>query len=168
MSMKSSDEASLNISECRKKADLLCGKTGYPVDTAMGGLWSIIRSIVWGPHDGAIHYHLYDDTTGRARVIGPGILTENGHMTYSRDRRWILSDTDPDANTNERILFLFDTQTDTRHDLGSFYTPPDLGTHNRCDLHPRWSHDNTQVCIDTVHEGTRQMYLLDVTDIVSE
>ncbi|GHE90817.1 hypothetical protein GCM10016455_09030 [Aliiroseovarius zhejiangensis] len=124
--------------------------------------------IVWGPHDGAIHYHLYDDTTGAARVIGPGILTENGHMTYSRDGRWILSDTYPDASTNERILFLFDTQTDTRHDLGSFYTPPDLGKHNRCDLHPRWSHDNKTVCIDSVHEGTRQMYLVDVTDIVSE
>ncbi len=121
--------------------------------------------IVWGPHDGAIHYHLYHDTTGIVDIIGPGILTENGHMTYSRDGRWILSDTYPDANTNERILFLFDTKTGTGHDLGSFYTPPDLGKHNRCDLHPRWSHDNTHVCIDSVHEGTRQMYLVDVTGI---
>src|SRR3546814_6967936 len=39
--------------------------------------------IVWGPHDGSIHYHLYqDDDAGQVRVIGKDILTENGHMTF--------------------------------------------------------------------------------------
>ena len=116
--------------------------------------------IVWGPHAGEIHYHLYNDNTGEAQVIGRGILVENGHMTYSDDGRWILSDTYPDSETNERILFLFDTEINARHDLGSFFTPPDLGKHNRCDLHPRWSHDNKQICIDSVHEGSRQIYLV--------
>jgi hypothetical protein len=119
--------------------------------------------IVWGPHDGGTHYHLYDDSTGKARVVGRGVLTENGHMTYSRNGRWLLSDTYPDDRTNERILFLYDMETGQRHDLGSFYTPPDLGKHNRCDLHPRWSRDNRFLCIDSVHEGMRQMYLLDVS-----
>jgi hypothetical protein len=116
--------------------------------------------IVWGPHDGKIHYHLYDDATATARVIGRDVLTENGHMSYSRDGRWLLSDTYPDKETNERILFLYDTRTGRRRDLGSFHTPPDLGKHNRCDLHPRWSRSNRQVCIDSVHEGSRQMYLI--------
>ena len=118
--------------------------------------------IVWGPHNGKIHYHLYDDTTAQVSIVGPGILDENGHMTYARDGRWLLSDTYPDAQTNERILFLFDTENAQRYDLGQFYTPPDLGKHNRCDLHPRWSRDNKTVCIDSVHEGTRQLYLIDV------
>jgi hypothetical protein len=122
--------------------------------------------IVWGPHGSAIHYHLYNVATGAVTAIGPGILTENGHMTYSADGRWILSDTYPDAQTNERILFLFDTETGRKVDLGAFYAPPDLGKHNRCDLHPRWSHDNRLICIDSVHEGSRQMYLLDVSGIV--
>ncbi|MEJ8476548.1 hypothetical protein [Roseibium algae] len=116
--------------------------------------------IVWGPHSGQIHYHLYNDETGDVQVIGHGILTENGHMSYSRDGRWILSDTYPDSSTNERILFLFDTQTNRRHDLGSFFTPPDLGKHNRCDLHPRWSPDNEQISFDSVHDGCRQIYLI--------
>lgn len=123
--------------------------------------------IVWGPHAGQIHYHLYCDDTGAVEVIGAGTLTENGHMTYSTDGRWILSDTYPDAETNERILFLFDTVTQQRHDLGSFFTPPDIGKHNRCDLHPRWSHDNTRVCIDSVHDGSRQMYLLNVEQAIA-
>lgn len=124
--------------------------------------------IVWGPHDGAIHYHLYNDVTGDVQIVGDGVLTENGHMTYSTDGRWILSDTYPDKVTDKRILFLFDTQTGTRHDLGDYYTPPDLGKHNRCDLHPRWSRDNQQICFDSVHEGSRQLYLLDVSDFVAK
>ena len=124
--------------------------------------------IVWGPHAGAIHYHLYNDKTGDVSIIGKEILDENGHMTYSNDDNWILSDTYPDAETDQRILFLYHVPTDTRYDIGSFYTPADLGKHNRCDLHPRWSHDNKYVCIDSVHEGERQMYVLEVEDLMKE
>ncbi|MGH8790703.1 MAG: hypothetical protein ACREYA_37365 [Cupriavidus necator] len=58
-----------------------------------------------------------------------------------RTQRWLLSDTYPDAQTNERVLFLFDMAQGVRHDLGSYYTSPDLKKENRCDLHPRWSRD---------------------------
>jgi len=36
----------------------------------------------------------------------------------------------------------------------------------RCDLHPRWSRQGTQVCFDSVHEGPRQMYVCDVSAVV--
>ncbi|TAL91564.1 MAG: hypothetical protein EPN46_04055 [Candidimonas sp.] len=124
--------------------------------------------IVWGPHNGEIHYHLYEDSEGgEVRVIGRDVLTENGHMTFSpTNKRWLLSDTYPDAATSQRILFLFDMESGLRHDLGSFYTDPDLRKENRCDLHPRWSRDGNQACIDSVHELQRQMYVLDVSHIV--
>lgn len=32
----------------------------------------------------------------------------------------------------------------------------------RCDLHPRWNREGTQVCMDSVHNGERQMYFVDV------
>ncbi len=125
--------------------------------------------IVWGPHGGSIHYHLYTDAeNGQVEVIGKDILTENGHMTYSPvNQRWLLSDTYPDSQTNERILFLYDVEKQVRHDLGSFYTDPDLKKENRCDLHPRWSRDGKLVCIDSVHESERQMYLIDVSGLTS-
>lgn len=132
-------------------------------------LWRNDRQIVvWGPHAGEIHYHLYDDAEhGPVQVVGREVLAENGHMTFSPvNQRWLLSDTYPDPNTHERILFLYDMETGLRHELGSFYADPGLGKENRCDLHPRWSRDGTEVCIDSVHGEGRQMYIVDVSGVV--
>lgn len=132
-------------------------------------LWRNDREIiVWGPHAGEIHYQLYEDADGGAvRAIGAHVLQENGHMTFSPvNGRWLLSDTYPDPSTHERILFLYDMETERRHDLGSFYADPGLSKENRCDLHPRWSRDGTQACIDSVHEGDRQIYVVDLSSIV--
>jgi hypothetical protein len=123
--------------------------------------------IVWGPHDDDIHYHLYDERSGEVRVIGAHCLTENGHMTYSQDGKWLLSDTYPDSVSNERLLILYDVENDQRYDIGSFYTDPNLGKPNRCDLHPRWSPDAREVCIESIHEGERQMYLVDVSALTA-
>ena len=123
--------------------------------------------IVWSPHAGRIHYHLYRDADdGAVEVIGGGTLVENGHMSFSPvDPRWLLSDTYPDPATHERILFVFDVATGRRHDLGSYYADPRLRKENRCDLHPRWSRDGREVCIDSVHESERQMYIVDVSSL---
>jgi hypothetical protein len=123
--------------------------------------------MVWGPHNSEIHYHLYEDKTNNVEIIGADVLTENGHMTYSPDGNWLLSDTYPDDKTNERILFLYHMESGLRYDIGSFYADPDLGKINRCDLHPRWDNSGTKVCIDSVHENERQMYIIDVSQIVN-
>lgn len=123
--------------------------------------------IVWGPHQGGIHYHLYDELTGDVTIIGADCLAENGHMTYSIDQKWLLSDTYPDSVSNERLLILYDVENDRRYDIGNFYTDPNLGKPNRCDLHPRWNPDSRQVCIDSVHEQVRQMYLIDVSRLTA-
>lgn len=133
-------------------------------------LWRNDREIiVWGPHAGSIHYHLYrDGPEPQARAVGAGTLTENGHMTFSpADGRWLLSDTYPDDSTHERTLFLFDMETGARRDLGQFYATPALSKENRCDLHPRWRCDGTQVCVDSIHEHDRAMYIVDVARLVS-
>lgn len=133
-------------------------------------LWKDDRHIiVWGPHAGEIHYHLYEDAAdGAVVVVGNGILTENGHMSFSpRNPRWMVSDTYPDAVTSIRELFLFDMDTGARVPLGRFYTSPDLGKENRCDLHPRWKPDGSAICIDSIHDGERRLYVVDLGPITA-
>lgn len=112
------------------------------------------------------HYLLLTDQTTQVDVIGEDILTSDGHCSCSPDRRWILTDTYPDEN-NEQHLILYHPETMTKAEIGTFYSPPELDkTPMRCDLHPRWNRDGTQICIDSTHEGSRQMYVLDVSRII--
>jgi hypothetical protein len=110
-------------------------------------------------------YFLFTDRSPQREVVGEGILTTDGHCSYSPDRRWILTDTYPDPE-RKRTLLLYRPEDRLRVDLGRFYAPPELDGEIRCDLHPRWSRDGQQVCFDSVHEGERQMYVIDVAEIV--
>ena len=140
------------------------------------------RLLAWARREpfGTRYLLLSDDGSGKAEVVGEGVLTCDGHCSYSPDRRWILTDTYPDREDNKRTLILFRPEDSRRVDVGRFYAPPGLTGEIRCDLHPRWSRvvratsstrpgrDGRMVCFDSAHEGTRQMYVMDVSEIVGE
>lgn len=121
-------------------------------------------------------------------------FTGDGHPSFCpKDRAWMLCDTYPDAAGN-RDLFLLDTRRPTKYMLGVFHEPslpldeslideatvevdPGVlqlvgrqryararsGLH--CDLHPRWRHDGKQVTFDSLHDGSRQVYVADTSDL---
>jgi len=111
-------------------------------------------------------FFLFTDRTEERRPVGEGVLTRDGHCSYSPDGRWILTDTYPDAD-RMRALLLFRPDDGSLVELGRFFSPPELSGPVRCDLHPRWNRDGTKICFDSVHEGTRQVYVMDVGDIVA-
>ena len=112
-------------------------------------------------------YFLCKDQTGEKQIVGDSLLTVDGHCSYAPDRRWILTDTYPDKE-GFRTLLLFDPINERRIDMGRFHGPTPTDGEIRCDLHPRWSRDGRQVCIDSIHEnGERQVYLLDVSPFMS-
>ena len=120
--------------------------------------------IVWTRQPGQEPaYVLYSDEGKPAQTIGTDLFSTDGHCSFSPDRNWVLTDTYPDAD-NLRTLILYDWRNDLRINIGRFYAPP-MTWQIRCDLHPRWSPEGRQVCIDSVHEGSRQMYILDVSSI---
>jgi hypothetical protein len=77
----------------------------------------------------------------------------------------LLTDTYPDAD-GSRSLILFEMATGRRIDIAQFFSPPELTGEIRCNLHSRWSRDATRVSIYSAHTGERQIYALDVSDIV--
>lgn len=103
---------------------------------------------------------LYDVNSNDVEVMGEGVLTQDGHCSYSPDRNWVLLDTYPDSEHNQH-LYLYRPSDGKRVELGRFRLPPDF-RHKpwRCDLHPRWSRDGRQICIDSAHEPTRQIYVM--------
>ena len=112
------------------------------------------------------HYYLIDDATAQVQQVGPDVLTQDGHCTYSPDHRWILTDTYPHWTTHMRTLLLYEVATGRRIDLGQFYAPPGYPVECRSDLHPRaFNRDGTQICIDSLHEGFRGLYVLDVAKV---
>jgi hypothetical protein len=65
-----------------------------------------------------------------------------------------------------RTLLLYDPRARRRVDVGRFHSK-DLPEEIRCDLHAKWHREGRRVCIDSTHEGGRQVYVLDVGAIVS-
>ena len=111
------------------------------------------------------HYFLFTDCSEEFQIIGKDVLNRDGHCSYSPDRRWILTDTYPDQE-NKRRLLLYHPETKRLIELGRFYSPPKLRGAIRCDLHPRWSRDGHYICFDSAHENQRQMYIIDVSEVI--
>jgi len=110
-------------------------------------------------------YYLFTDRSDEKEIVGRDVLTQDGHCSYSPDRKWILTDTYPDA-ASMRSLILYRPSDGLRVDIGSFYSIPEIKDDFRCDLHPRWNRDGTELCFDSVHERQRQLYAIDVSEIV--
>jgi len=112
-------------------------------------------------------YHLFTDQTGEVKTIAPEwfATTGDGHCTYSLDGKWMLTDSYPSARDNCRGLFLYDIQNDKGYEVGRFFADPNYIIPARCDLHPRLSADNRFICFDSIHEGARAVYLMDVSEL---
>jgi hypothetical protein len=110
------------------------------------------------------NYYEFTDRTNKVKAVGPDKLCGNdGHCSYSLDANWMLTDDYPTPeNDNMRSLYLVNLKKNKVFVLGKFYADPSLAAPTRCDLHPRWSRDCSQICFDSIHEGTRHVYIMDV------
>lgn len=120
--------------------------------------------LVWAHDPGrGDRFLLCDEQGGDHKVFGEGTLTEDGHCSFSPDRKWVLNDTYPDRY-DMRTLMLVRFNDQKRIDLARLHSPKSRWWGEiRCDLHPRWSRDGMRICVDSVHDGTRQMYVMDVS-----
>ena len=121
------------------------------------------RILVWAHQPGVgDRFLLCDESQPDTEVFGGGILREDGHCSFSPDRQWVLNDTYPDRH-DMRTLMLVRFRDQKRIDLARVHSPKSRWWGEiRCDLHPRWSRDGRSICIDSVQDGTRQMYVMNV------
>lgn len=106
-------------------------------------------------------YYLFRDRTEGFSIIGEDSFNSDGHPSFSKDRRWIITDSYPDR-FRVRYLILYDTKNKKRYNLAKLYSPPKyVGAKFEdllmCDLHPRWNRDGTMVCFDSAHTGKRAL-----------
>ena len=125
------------------------------------------RILAWSWHPSAESaFYLYGDGDGQVEPVGQGAMRVNGHCTYLPGGRWVLNDTYPLGEARTQELYLYDVASDRRAELGALTAPAEYTDEWRCDLHPRANRAGTQVMVDSAHAGGRQMYLLDVSEIL--
>ena len=123
--------------------------------------------LAWSWHPSAESaFYLYGDGDGQVEPVGQGAMRVNGHCTYLPGGRWVLNDTYPLGEARTQELYLYDVASDRRVELGALTAPAEYTDEWRCDLHPRANRAGTQVMVDSAHAGGRQMYLLDVSEIL--
>ena len=110
-------------------------------------------------------YFLFTDKTQQVQIIGEKSLTPfgDGHCSCSDEEELILTDTYPDEESN-RTLMIYRLKTDSLKILGRFYSQMWI-QQARCDLHPRFSRNNKQICFDSSHSGKRQIYIADISSL---
>lgn len=115
-------------------------------------------------------FYKFVDRTRQVEPIGQDKMPTNGHNTYlpAPYGDWILNDTYPDRKTSRQTVFLYHVPSGQRVDLGHFPSPPAYRGEWRCDTHPRSSDDGTIVAIDSPHDGGRQVYRLDVSEVLEK
>ena len=111
-----------------------------------------------------LRYVLYHHTDGFEGIIGNQHLTTDGHPTFIRDGRLMITDTYPDEFRDQKLL-LFNPEQDNVKVIDRFYMPPEFTGEVRCDLHPRPSPSAKLLCVDVVAGGYRAMQLLDISTL---
>jgi hypothetical protein len=113
---------------------------------------------------GGERFYLVNERTGTYEAV-PG-MEKNGHVTYLPGNRWILSDTAPDRERLQHV-YIFDTQTQHKVEIGAYYSPPEFKGVWRCDTTPRHNASGALITFDSPHAGEgRQTYLADISGLI--
>lgn len=105
------------------------------------------------------HYYLMTDRTHNYKMLWPELKID-GHCTYSPDGKYIITDTYPNRKRIASVYLCTEDDNKSRK-LVRVFSPFKYDNDTRCDLHPRWNHKSDKICIDSVHESKKELYVID-------
>lgn len=112
------------------------------------------------------HYYLMKDKTQEYQMYWLELNTD-GHCSYSPDGSLVITDTYPNRKRIASVYLC--TEADNRsRQIARVFVPFRYDNDCRCDLHPRWNRAGDKICIDSVHEGRRGLYLIPIPAIDKE
>lgn len=112
------------------------------------------------------HYYLMKDKTQEYEMLWPELNTD-GHCSYSPDGKYIITDTYPNRKRIASVYLCTEDDNRSRR-IARVFAPFRYDNDCRCDLHPRWNRAGDKICIDSVHEGKRGLYVIDLKEIGDE
>jgi hypothetical protein len=126
------------------------------------------RLFIWATYaDSGRGWHLVTDRADQHVPVARGTLEVDGHISRPVGGGPMLTDTFPDEQRQQH-LFLYGPASERVVKLGSWDSPW-LGSMDlRCDLDPSWSPTSRLVTFNSIHEGYRACYVIDVGDIVRD
>ncbi|KAB7887404.1 glycosyl transferase [Poseidonibacter ostreae] len=103
-------------------------------------------------------YYMLDINSNKKEPIGEGLIDKFGDGHPHVNGTNIIFDTYPDK-ARMKSLYKYNY---TNKKLGEFLESFDFYGETRCDLHPRFSFDGKKVFFDSVHEGQRGLYMMEL------
>ena len=109
-------------------------------------------------------YYLMKDKTDKYIHCWPQ-FSNDGHPSYSPDGSLIVTDSYPDR-ARVASINLMDGNERKRDNttIARVFAPFKYDNDTRCDLHPRWNHAGDKICFDSIFEGHRGLYVVDLKE----
>lgn len=109
-------------------------------------------------------YYLMKDKTQEYIHCWPQ-FSNDGHPSYSPDRSLIVTDSYPDRARIASINLMNGDEAKVENNtVARVFAPFKYDNDTRCDLHPRWNHAGDKICFDSVFEGHRGVYVVDIAE----
>lgn len=107
-------------------------------------------------------YYLMKDKSNEYIHCWPQ-FSNDGHPSYSPDGSLIVTDSYPDRTRIASINIMDGDETKRGNTIvARVFAPFKYDNDTRCDLHPRWNYSGDKICFDSVFEGHRGLYVVNL------
>ena len=109
------------------------------------------------------YYKLYQEKDGKyafVRNLDQEFFSIDGHPSFTEDGRYMITDSYPNKEGFQRLI-IFDCVTNKGIILGKFAAKLSSNPAS-CDLHPKLSHYERYLAVDTAYTGKHRMMLFEI------